>query len=91
LRTRIGNIGQHARRSQEHIVLNGNAAVDRNIVLNLYAITENSVGRNQDVLSERAIFSYYRSRTDVSKVPNACALTYHCALIDDSGGVNFSG
>jgi hypothetical protein len=91
LRPWIGDVGKHAGWPQEHIVFDSNAPIDRNVVLNFYAVAENSIVRDQDILSKGAIFSYYRTRTDVSKVPNTRAPANHCSLVDDSGWVDFYG
>jgi hypothetical protein len=75
LRPRIGDVGQHTRRSEKHVILDRCACIDRNIVLNFHIAADYDAIRDKSVLAENTLFTNPGSGADVGKMPNlgACA------------------
>ena len=75
MRPWCGHIGEDATRTAEHVVLNFNAFVNRDIVLHAHAIAYLHIVSHIHVLAQRATFAYHGTRLDMTKMPDlgACA------------------
>lgn len=70
LRTRIGNIGQDAGRTEENVVLDGRTGVDGDVILDFYVIPDDHVIRNVAVLAEDAFRTDPGPALDVAEMPD---------------------
>jgi hypothetical protein len=86
---RVGYVGKHHRRAQKHVVVTGNACINRYVVLHLYIIAQHHAGRNYYVLPEVAFFTEGTIRHYMRKVPdfgsgaNGAALVYYCGFVSE--------
>lgn len=76
LRARIAHVGQHAARTQEHIVLDSTSGVDRHVVLDLDVVSDRHIITHVYILPECAAAADARAGLDVAKVPDARAFAY---------------
>src|SRR5213592_2338333 len=67
---RVQHVGEHARRPAEHIVLQGHAFVDRDVVLDLDVVADARTGHHHHVLAQVAALADYRAGHDVAEVPD---------------------
>ena len=67
---RCSHIGEYAARAAEHIVLNLNAFVDGDVVLHTNIVANLYVIAYVDILSERAVFTNYRTFLDMAEMPD---------------------
>src|SRR5213596_2116308 len=67
---RVQHVGEHARRPAEHIVLQGHAFVDRDVVLDLDVVADLRAGHHHHVLAQVAALADDGARHDVAEVPD---------------------
>ena len=72
---RVGDVGKNATRTEEDIVLAGDARVEADIVLDLAIPAQRDVWANHDVLADVAPLSQYCTGHDVAEMPNLGAGT----------------
>ena len=82
MRPGSGHVGKHATRTAEHIVLQFDAFVNRNIVLDADPIADPHVIADVDILAQRAVLANHRARLDMAEVPYLGALANRHILVD---------
>src|SRR5215210_3069562 len=82
LGTRIGDVGQHAGRAQEYIVLQHCTRVDRDIILNLNVPADRCTAINIDVLADHAALPDSCALHNVREMPYLRAGADLCAIVD---------
>ena len=80
--TRRRHVGEYAARAAEHIVLNLNAFVDRDVVLHADAIADLNIVAHVHILSERAVFTNHGTFLDMAEMPDLGSLADAHILID---------
>jgi hypothetical protein len=70
LAPRRRNVGEHARRAQEDVVLNFAAAVKRDVILDFDVAANRDLAGQVDVLPQDASFADLDVGHDMGKVPN---------------------
>ncbi len=83
----IYDVCKHHRRSAEDALLESDAVIYRDIVLNLASISDKNSMSYKDVLPKRDAFANSRSRTDMYEVPDAATVANLGALIYDGARV----
>ena len=76
------DIGEHTRRTAEHIVLNFNALIHRNIVLYANAIADAHIIADVDILTQTATTAKDGSALDMTEMPYLGAIAYRDSIID---------
>ena len=88
VRTRRIHVGEHAGGTAEHIILEGNPLIDRDVVLDPDTVSYPDVVAYVYVLPQRTIRSDYSPFLDVAEVPDLCAGAYLNAVIYVAALVN---
>src|SRR5437588_4605656 len=78
----VHHVGENARRPAEHIVLEGDALVDRHVVLDLHVVADARAGHDHDVLAEAAALADDGAGHDVAKMPDLGILADAGAGVD---------
>src|SRR5204862_6210092 len=81
---RIVDVGEYRGGAAEHPIFEGDALVNRDIVLDFAAVADRHVGTGHDILAQRAIPADPGTRQNVDEVPNPGAGTDLAGLIDIS-------
>src|SRR2546430_15874613 len=76
------HVGEHAGRPAEHVVLEGDALVNRHVVLNLHVVADARAGHHHHVLPEAAALADDGAGHDVAKVPDLRILADPGAGVD---------
>src|SRR5262249_34623299 len=87
LGARIPHVGEHARGPAEHAILELDAVVDADVVLDLDPIAHPHVA-DIDVLPEHAVAPDARARRHVTEVPDARAVANLRAAVHRGGGMS---
>ena len=85
---RVDDIGEDHARSAEHVVLEGNALVHGDIVLDLAGISYDNVLADNDVLAYVAVGADCSTGEYVREMPDPCPFSYRHVVFDDCGGVD---
>lgn len=83
----VVDVGEDHARPAEDVVLEGDVVVHRDVVLHLDVVADLDAVADEYVLAERALLADTGAATDVHPVPDAGALAYGGAFIDDGGVV----
>jgi hypothetical protein len=81
-------VGKHRRGSAKDIVLENDSRVDRDIILNLDIIADDTTGRNDYILAQIAVLADLAVLHDVTEVPNLCPPPYSAGFVYERGFVN---
>ena len=87
----VDHVSKHHGRTTEHIVLQSDSLVHRDIVLDLDPVSDACVGANHHVLTDSTILSDARISQHVGHMPDGCAFTDLHFVIDKGGGVDKIG
>ena len=87
LATRIGHVGKYAGGTEENIIFDDCAGVNRNIVLDLDVTSDDYIFSNLAVLSKDTSLSDFCALQDMRVVPDLGARADFAWFIDDCGGV----
>ena len=85
---RIDDVREHHRRPAEHVVLELDALVDRDVVLDLHVVADPRAVHHDDVLAERAALADDRAAEHVAEMPDLRAGADRRAVVDVRGLVN---
>src|SRR5688572_3416270 len=85
LRARIGDVRQHRGRTEEHVVLDHGAGVDRDVVLHLDVVADDDAAGHVDVLPEATALADLRFAHDMAKVPDLRVFSDLGAAVHDRG------
>lgn len=85
---RIADVGEGHRRAAEDVVLQFDAFVDRDVILNLAVIADADVGGDVDVLTDGTVRTDPRAGLDVGEVPDLRAVADLHVFINDAGGMD---
>src|SRR5437016_2164820 len=66
----VHHVGEDARRPAEHVVLEGDALVNRHVVLKLHVVADARAGHHHDVLPEAAVLADDGAGHDMAKMPD---------------------
>jgi len=66
----VEHVGEHHGRAAEHVVLQGDPLVDRDVVLDLAAVSYDRVRTDHHVLADAAVPAYLRALQDVAEMPD---------------------
>ena len=80
---RVSHVGEHARRPEERVILDGDALVEADVVLDFDVGTQCDAARNKRVLAQAGPLSQDSFRHHVAKMPNLRILVQHRALVHD--------
>jgi hypothetical protein len=83
----VEHIGENHAGSQEHVIVAGNTAVDRDIVLDLDVVAEYHTWAHDDILAQIATFAQDGTRHNVAEVPDLATITNVAAWVDNGGFV----
>src|SRR5687767_1730670 len=86
---RVDHVGEHHRRSAEHVVLEDHARVDRDVVLDLHVVADAALRGDDHVLPDVAAFADLAVLHDVAEMPDLRALADAAGLVD--GGTRVCG
>src|SRR5437660_12804645 len=78
----VHHVGEDARRPAEHVVLVGDALVDRHVVLELHVVPDARAGHHHDVLPEAATLTDDGAGHDVAEMPDLGILADPGARVD---------
>src|SRR6266581_4203946 len=78
----VEHVGEHAGRPAEHVILEGDALVDRHVVLDLDVVADAGAGHHRHVLPEIAALADHGPGHHVAEVPDLRALADPSALVD---------
>src|SRR5690606_30327583 len=85
---RVDDVGEHARRAAENIVLELDAFVDGHVVLDLDVVADSSPRHHHYVLAQVAALANDRTGHHVREVPDPGAGADHRTVIDIAGFVS---
>ena len=82
------DVGKHAGRAAEYVVLQLHAFVNRHVVLDAHAVAHLYVIRYVHVLSQRTVLSDNRSLLNMREMPDFSSFSHRCTLVYIAAGVN---
>src|SRR5947208_11620650 len=85
---RVHHVREHAGRPAEHVVLEGDALIDRHVVLDLHVVPDARAGHDHDVLPEAAALTDDGAGHDVAEMPDLGVLADPGAGVDVAGFVD---
>jgi hypothetical protein len=88
MRPRRQHVGEHAARTQKHIVCDRDTGVHGHVVLDLYAVAHLDTRTDEHVLTKHTSLSDGRAATNVGEVPNPRPASNTRPVVDDSRLVN---
>jgi hypothetical protein len=80
--TGSGNVGKHTGRATENVILYFHALVDRNIILDAYAITNSDIVTDIDILAKGAVLTKTGTFLHMAEMPYLCSLAYLYILVN---------
>ena len=87
LAARIVNIGKNHRRAAEDVVFEGDAFIDRYVILDFHTVADTDIRADDHVLADAAVSSDPRILQNMRNVPDACSFPDLHVFIDESGFV----
>ncbi len=81
--TRRQIVGEHARRTAEHPILEFDTFVHRNVVLNLHPVADANVVCDVDVLAQAAVLPDLGTSLNMAEVPYLGPIANHRPVIDN--------
>ena len=91
LGTGIDHIGEDARRAAEDIILQLDAGVERDVVLDLDVVADHNVAGHEHVLPERAVRANRGMRHHVAEMPDAGSFSNMARRIHVRAGMDEEG
>src|ERR1043166_1840554 len=88
LRARVGNISEHTRWSQEHVIFDDETRVDRDVILDFHIIADNRASIDVYVLAKDAALSDLGPLHDMGKMPNLGFFADDRPVIHRRAGMN---
>lgn len=82
------DVGKHAGRAAEYVVLQLHAFVNRHVVLDAHAVAHFYVIRYVHVLPQRTVLSDNRSLLNMREMPDFSSFSHRCTLVYIAAGVN---
>ena len=84
----VVDICEDHRGAAEDAVFEGDAFIDRDVVLNFALFADCGVGADDDILADVAVLADLRAGEDVGEVPDFGAFADFNVFVDDGGGVD---
>ena len=88
MRPRCSHIREHAGRAAENMVLQLNALVHRDVVLDSHSVADPDIVRDVDILSQRTVPADDGSPLDMAEMPNFRSGADGYAIVDITAFVN---
>lgn len=82
------DVGKHAGRAAEYVVLQLHAFVNRHVVLDAHAVAHLYIIRYVHVLPQRTVLSDNRSLLNMREMPYFSSFSHRCTLVYIAAGVN---
>src|SRR5262249_9212245 len=82
LAARVDDVRQDARGSEENVVLDDGAGVERDVILNLDVVANHDMARHQDILAQAASVADLGVGHDMAKVPDLRPVADFAWIID---------